>query len=641
MEESDAPRFTFALKRGALLAARYRIDRLLADSSSFALTYLATDTSPSDDSPPTVAIKEFLPRVLIGRGRDGCTVQPHSPADGREFGRALRRFVHEAQVLGDIESPYLERVYGCLEENGTAYLMMAPRYGRHLATALADLGGAMSAPDAASIVLRLLEPLEKMHGEGVLHRAISPDSVVITDSWDPVLHGFSARRHVISEAAEIVPGYAAFEQYGSGDVGPWTDVYACSAILYYLVTGAAPPAAIERAAGKALAPVGWLAPDVSPELSQVIARGLSLLPEQRPHGAAELRKQIESALEGADAASSSGAHYAAAESTIDASHTDASTSFDPRDRTRLRSVRDNGDRGDNDGSRFSRFFGKLADRLRDGVRPAVAALRISPRRVDASVHDDIEPENPAPERATAPVQRFGKTVADAARSPVWESSSVELEGQSWNIDLAGRHNSALRYVAVILIVAVTGSTYWILTHRLNADLKSSESGALQVRTAAADGQTALTAAGTRVPGDAGPLQQGVALAPESMSAKTANRRTGTESANVPALPTLKRMNLNTAVDADKKLVPVDVVMDLRTQLANGRGQAEQGQYTLARRIFASALTAADVALEKFSGAESLRSIRAELDSASRRALRACQAENDLTRRRGGTVVPCE
>ena len=131
---------------------------------------------------------------------------------------------------------------------------MAPRPGRPLPKALAELGGAMSAADAAAIVLRLLEPLEKMHGEGVLHRAISPDAISITVDWDPILHGFSARRHVISESAEIVPGFAAFEQYGSGDVGPWTDVYACSAILYYLVTGAAPPAGCASARSRARAP---------------------------------------------------------------------------------------------------------------------------------------------------------------------------------------------------------------------------------------------------------------------------------------------------------------------------------------------------------------------------------------------------
>jgi hypothetical protein len=80
---------------------------------------------------------------------------------------------------------------------------------------------------------------------------------------------------------------------------------------------------------------------------------------------------------------------------------------------------------------------------------------------------------------------------------------------------------------------------------------------------------------------------------------------------------------------------------LRTQLTNGKEQADQGQYALGRRIFASAVTAADAAINKFSGSENLRSLRAELDSADRRALRACQAENDLIRKRGGTVLPCE
>jgi serine/threonine protein kinase len=627
MEESDAPRFTFALKRGTFLAARYRIDRLLADSSSFALTYLATDTSPTDDAPgddpQTVAVKEFLPRVLVGRGRDGAIVQPHSPADGREFGRALRRFVHEAQVIGDIESPYLLRVRGCLEENGTAYLLMAPRPGRPLAKALTELGGAMSAADAASIVLRLLEPLEKMHGEGVLHRAISPDAISITADWDPVLHGFSARRHVISEAPEIIPGFAAFEQYGSGDMGPWTDVYACSAILYYLVTGAAPPAAIERAMGKALAPVGWLAPDVSPELSQVIARGLSLMPEQRPHGAAELRKQIESAL---DVTSTSTSEYYA---TASAGDTEA-PAFDQITTSELQfSAPDRDARDEDDRSRFSRVLGRLADRIREGVRPASTALRASKPLADSRLSSETDDQDQKPERATAPAP---------PRQAVWKA--VEPKTQPWTSDLAVRHSSALRNVAAILIVAVTGSTYWVLTHRLNADLKSSESGALQMRTAVADGRTATTSVSARAPGASGPLQQGVALATESMTAKTAVRRSSVESASSPALPTLKRMNLGT-VDADKRLVPVDVVMDFRSQLTNGKEQADQGQYALARRIFGAAITSVDAALVKFSGAESLRSIRAELDSASRRALRACQAENDLSRKRGGTVVPCE
>ena len=112
-------KFTLALKRGALLDDRYHIEELLTDSSSFALTYLATDTSVEDASRGPVAIKEFLPRIFVGRARDGRTVKPHSPADATEFARSLRRFVHEGKILVDISSPSLVRVQRCLESNGT------------------------------------------------------------------------------------------------------------------------------------------------------------------------------------------------------------------------------------------------------------------------------------------------------------------------------------------------------------------------------------------------------------------------------------------------------------------------------------------------------------------------------------------
>jgi hypothetical protein len=82
-------------------------------------------------------------------------------------------------------------------------------------------------------------------------------------------------------------------------------------------------------------------------------------------------------------------------------------------------------------------------------------------------------------------------------------------------------------------------------------------------------------------------------------------------------------------------------MDLRSRLTSGKDQVDQGQYALARRLYRSALSTTDSAIGEFAESENLRSIRAELDLADRRALRACQAENDVLRKRGGRVAPCE
>src|SRR4029077_20161381 len=85
-------------------------------------------------------------------------------------------------------------------------------------------------------------------------------------------------------------------QYGTKDIGPWTDVYATSALFYYLLTGILPPSALERASGQAVAPPLMSVPGLASGLAGLVMRGMALLPQQRPHAVSELRRQLESAL---------------------------------------------------------------------------------------------------------------------------------------------------------------------------------------------------------------------------------------------------------------------------------------------------------------------------------------------------------
>ncbi len=591
MEENDGPRFTFALQRGAVLGGRYRIDRLLADSSSFALTYLATDLSTADEAVKSLAIKEFLPRVLVGRARNGYTAQPHSPANEREFARALRRFLDEAEVLHGIESPNLVRVHGCFEENGTGYVVMAPRLGRPLPAALAEAkAGCIGSTEATALVVRLLRVLEQLHAKGVVHRGISPEAVWVTDTWEPILHGFSARRHVSAGAPETIPGFTAFEQYAAGDVGPWTDVYACAALLYHLLAGGPPTAAVMRATGKPLAPVGWLAPWVSPTLSQAISLGLTLMPEQRPHSATEFRSLLQ------ETAVTVAIPDLEPALLVDTSRPTADTEVEPEVELEVEpeasadpapyvggvvAVPD-----EIDDHRETRARGRLADRLREALGRGSATLR------------------------------FPKAAVVAAR-------------------IGALRPSARRYLRVAgLTVAVTGSAYVLLAHRLDAELRAASDGAVQIDAATSSAARRLSAA-ARARDTAGLNHEGDTMAPEP---RAAGAPTPGEAAS---LPKMKGMKVAVAIDAEKKLVPVDVVVGLQTQLSSGKDQVDQGQYVLARRIFASALAAADAGINTFPGSETLRSIRAQLDSADRNAVRACQAENDVIRKRGGKAASCD
>jgi hypothetical protein len=497
-------KFTLALKRGALLDDRYQIEELLAESSSFGLTYLATDTSAVEASRPSVAIKEFLPRIFVGRARDGRTVKPHSPTDATEFARSLRRFVHEGKILVDIASPSLVRVQRCLESNGTGYLIMDVDQGTPLTSALDDAGGRIAARDAVAFILRLLEPLERLHIEGVFHRAIAPASVTVTDSWAPTLHGFSARRHVRGQALELEPGFAAFEQYASNNVGPWTDVYGCAALLYHLITGEVPPTAIDRVAGKSLAPISAHVPDVAPSLSLAIAHGLSLLPEQRPHGIAEFRKQLGAASVervNPQAASVVVGSALGAQHVMDLNEVevDDPIALELAAGGRLVLPRD----GEEVTPRFQRVFGKLAERARESVRSVMPEARVMdlqsmiPNAAPLETHDqvvdpaevqksdvvpfgvpggELPPIHLEPELRRAPLVRVNQTepFGEQGRGLVPAMDPLELQSRLSEMHRSDVRRKATRYVtASVLTMAVLGSAYGTLTYRRTPDVPRS------------------------------------------------------------------------------------------------------------------------------------------------------------------------
>ena len=286
-----------ALRPGVLLADRFRLVRLIRGTSSFAFSYQADDLTTGD----TVIIKEFFPRSLVSRGADGSAVKPHSPECERDFLRALHRFALEGAVLAESSHPNLVRVRAVVDANGTVYLVMDRYEAQPLAEYLRGAGGRIASGDAGRLAHQLLAALQVLHSESIIHRDLSPRSVHVGTDGAAILLEFSARRHLPLHASDLAPGFAAFEQYGMREIGPWTDVYAVSALLYYMLTGDAPPSALERAAGESVPSPIASVPGVIPGLARLAVKGMALLPQQRPHAVSELRRQLDSALVEANA----------------------------------------------------------------------------------------------------------------------------------------------------------------------------------------------------------------------------------------------------------------------------------------------------------------------------------------------------
>jgi len=244
-------------KRGPLVLAhrtllhhgQYLIGKVLGKPGGFGITYLALDTRLDT----RVAIKEYLPRDLAGRDGDHATINAHSAEDGEHFRYGLTQFLQEARTLAQFDHANIVRVRNFFEENGTGYLVMDYYDGITLAGYLAQQPqGKLPEQAAVDILMPILDGLREVHAKNFLHRDIKPQNIYLTTGNRAILLDFGAARQAMGERSRslsvvLSEGYAPYEQYHRRGVqGPWTDIYACAAVLFHAVAGEPPPPATER-----------------------------------------------------------------------------------------------------------------------------------------------------------------------------------------------------------------------------------------------------------------------------------------------------------------------------------------------------------------------------------------------------------
>jgi len=266
------------LTAGSVLQNRYRIVSLLGQGGMGAV-YRAWHLH--FDIP--VALKEMTPQ---------------SGLDPRVLAELRRQFQQEAAVLARLNHSSLVRVTDFFEEGGNTYLVMDFVEGESLADRIGR-EGALPEPQVLAWAGQLLDALAYCHAQGVLHRDVKPQNVVITPEGKAVLVDFGLvklwdpddPRTRTAMRGMGTPEYAPPEQYGvrPGHTGPRSDLYSLGATLYHALAGQAPPAATDRMADPELfVPLQDLNPRVSRETEAAVLQAMELARSQRWQSAQEM-----------------------------------------------------------------------------------------------------------------------------------------------------------------------------------------------------------------------------------------------------------------------------------------------------------------------------------------------------------------
>jgi serine/threonine protein kinase len=256
------------------------------------------------DSPLGTKVGNYVLVQRLGEGGMGAVYRAVQPLIGAEVaikvlhaGANGERFLLEAQAVNRVRHPSLIKTLdtGYLADR-RPYLVMELLDGM----SLADAVGAIAPPLAAHVAANVLDALAAVHGEGIVHRDLKPPNVFLAADGRVVVLDFGIAKltdgEVVTHSSGLVgtPEYMAPEQIRAQPVDGRTDIYAVGVMLYEAITGRRPFAAaatfdmlVQHLEQPPASPCEY-APNLSPQLAEVILIAMEKRPERRYQSASEM-----------------------------------------------------------------------------------------------------------------------------------------------------------------------------------------------------------------------------------------------------------------------------------------------------------------------------------------------------------------
>jgi serine/threonine protein kinase len=279
--------------------------------------------APVPDAETAAAIADPARRVggyalvkEIGRGAVGVVYRGVHVATGklvaiktivdpnRRGGENVRRFQIEAAAARRLHHPAIVAAHEVGEKNGMPYLVMDLVEGESLEALLArHLPQRWIAQLARGIALAL----EHAHRNGVVHRDVKPENVIVDREGQPHLTDFGLARDAagadrMTQEGQMIgtPAFMAPEQAGEvSEQGPHSDIYSLGAVLYRALTGKPPfkatsvAALLKKLLFEKPVPPREVRPDIHPDLEKIVLRCLEKDPKDRYASAGEVAAALE------------------------------------------------------------------------------------------------------------------------------------------------------------------------------------------------------------------------------------------------------------------------------------------------------------------------------------------------------------
>ncbi len=314
-EASEVQKAPF-LPLKTVVGGKYLIGKLISSNGDGA-TYYGFDL----ELKKPVMVRECFPQGEVTRGDDNyCLVNVGRAA---AFIDAKAKFTKLWNALKEIKGcSALALVYDVFEDLGTAYAVS--EYlgeGETLRDyLLKNEQGYILWDEARVLLMPVLSALGVLHENGIIHGAISPNSLIVGKDGRVKITDFSiddVRYKGGRLPLELSEGYASIEQYAEdGDLGPWTDVYGFSTVLYRVLVGSTPMSSVSRATNDKLMIPGKFAEIIPAYVINALVNALQILPEDRTENVEVLRDDLSASPTAAVSAAEGYSSMAAVRRTV-------------------------------------------------------------------------------------------------------------------------------------------------------------------------------------------------------------------------------------------------------------------------------------------------------------------------------------